>query len=228
MLTARTPATFDSYAHIGRQSLTGKNQAPTVGRPTLEYAGFLDEPSFRPLLATSGRQPPLRSRAGWKEGIPEPEDLDRVWPSFRRLIPVIDHCALAADPDVTVGAASAMPPTGRAPKKLELEIPVAWVARNGDALLKVVVRQDVFKECDGPKEYPSQLWFHRNAKGQVRPLSGQLGSQRADLVSPLDFNDLLRDGHDEVLFWAAGYNLGGYVLYYDGFRKNVQYLWAYH
>jgi hypothetical protein len=105
---------------------------------------------------------------------------------------------------------------------------VAWVARSGDALLKVVVRRDTFEECDGPREFPSQLWLYRDARGGVRALPGQLEAMRADLVSPLEFNDLLHDGRDEVLFWAAGYNRGGYVLYYDRFRKSVKYLWSYH
>jgi non-ribosomal peptide synthetase component F len=188
-------------------------------------------------LATSGVQSPRRSLAGWQKGNPEPEDLDRVWPAFKRLIPVIDDCALdtVGDAAGSVANADTKPETvlapkaaGRAPRKLELEIPVAWVARNGDALLKVVVRRDTFEECDGPREFPSQLWLYRDARGGVRPLAGQLESMRVDLVSPLDFNDLLRDGHDEVLFWAAGYNRGGYVLYYDGFRKSVKYLWSYH
>ena len=230
-LTGRTPTGFDSYAHIGRQTITSRGRVPTIGRPSLEYAGFLDEPAYRPLLATSGVQPPRRSRAGWQIAIPEPEDLDRIWPSFKRLIPVInvgDSAGDAANADTKPETVPVPRAAGRAPRKLELEIPLAWVARNGDALLKVAVRRDIFEECDGPREFPSQLWLYRDARGGVHPLAGQLDSMRVDLVSPLDFNDLLRDGHDEVLFWAAGYNRGGYVLYYDGFRKNVKYLWSYH
>jgi len=102
------------------------------------------------------------------------------------------------------------------------------VARNGDALLRVTVRAEVFKECDAPRTLPSQLWLLRRSKGQIRTLPGQLEVGRAELVMPLEFDDLLRDGKDEILFMTAGYNLGGYVLYYDGFRKFVKYTWQYH
>jgi hypothetical protein len=225
-VAARTPSDFGAYASVGLQGIVGKKSAvPAVGKPSIAYAGFLNEPRHRPLLATHGRQRPVRSSAGWKEGIPDPDDLDRVWPIFRHHIPQIDNCEPATDTDQDDAVAT---PPGRAPKKLELEIPAAWVARNGDALLKVNVREEVFKECDGPRMLPSQLWLLRRSSGQIRILPGQLEVDRAELIMPLDFDDLLRDGHDEVLFMTAGYNRGGYVLYYDGFRKLVKYAWQYH
>jgi len=223
-ITARTPADFGAYASIGLQTIVGRGVVPTVGKPAIEYAGFLDEPRYRPLLTTYGRRRPLRSSAGWKEGVPDPDDLNRVWPIFRQRIPRIDNCELATD---TGEAGVAARPVWRTPKKWELEIPLAWVARNGDALLKVIVREEIFKECDGPRTLPSQLWLLRRSNGQIRTLPDQLEVDRAELAVPLEFDDMLRDGHDEMLFMIAGYNRGGYVLYYDGFRKFVKYMWQY-
>jgi hypothetical protein len=224
-LTARTPSDFSAYAWIGLQDIISKGAVPTVEKPAIEYAGFLNEARYRPLLVTSGRQRPLRSSAGWKAGVPDPDDLNRVWPIFKQRIPRIDNCESATG---TVEEAAAAPPVWRAPRKLELEIPSVWVARNGDALLRVIVREGAFKECDGPRTLPSQLWLLRRSNGQIRTLPGQLEIDRAELVMPLDFDDLLRDGHEEVLFMTAGYNRGGYVLYYDGFRKFLKYTWQYH
>ena len=224
-ISARTPADFSAYASIGLQDIVSRGAVPTVGKQATEYAGFLNEPRYRPLLVTSGRQRPIRSSAGWKPGVPDPEDLDRVWPVFKHLIPRIDNCELPAGPSEE-GAPT--PPLWRGPKRLDLEIPVAWVARNGDALLRVMVREEVFKECDAPRTLPSQLWLLRRANGQIRTLPGQLELDRAELVMPLEFDDLLRDGKDEILFMTAGYNQGGYVLYYEGFRKFVKYSWQYH
>lgn len=236
-LVARTPAAFHSNQEIGLQDIVGKGSLPFVGKASIQYAGAINEPVRRPLLATSGGHKPLRSQAGWKEAAPDPDDLNRIWPAFRRLVPLIDNCpptvpppgdaAEAINPAVEPKNELALP-AGRHPQKLELEIPVAWVARNGEALLQVSVRQQVYAECDGPRAYPRQLWFYRDAKGTVRVLPGQLDEIRADLVAPLEFSDLLRDGHDEVLFQAAGHDRGGYVLYYERFRKSVNYLWAFH
>jgi hypothetical protein len=235
-VTGRTPATFHTGPQIGLQDTVSKGAMPFVGRPSIEYAVAVNEPLHRPLLATSGRRKPQRSQAGWKQGAPEPEDLERVWPAFRRLIPLIDNCQpptdadadASAPPDTGMKPAGATAPiTERHPRKLELEIPVAWVARNGDALLKVNVREEVFRECDGPRAHPSQLWMYRDARGRVWPLPGQLSADRADLVTPLEFADLLRDGHDELLFLAAGHERGGYVLYFDSFRNSVKYTWPY-
>ena len=133
------------------------------------------------------------------------------------------------DPDTHApkGADAEVAP-GRHPQKLDLDIPTAWVARSGEALLRVVVRPELYMECDGPRAYPSQVWFHRDATGRVRALPGQLADDRAELVAPLEFTDLLRDGHDEVLFQAAGHERGGYVLYYDRFQNRVAQLWAFH
>jgi hypothetical protein len=233
-VTGRTPATFRANPQIGLQDIVSKGALPFVGRPSIEYAVAVSEPLHRPLLATSGRHKPQRSQAGWKEGAPEPEDLERVWPAFRRLIPLIDNCQPPADADANADADTDTKPTSatapvaaRHPRKLELEIPMAWVARNGDAVLKVNVREEVFRECDGPRAHPSQLWMYRDARGRVWPLPGQLSADRADLVTPLEYADLLRDGHDELLFLAAGHDRGGYVLFFDSFRNSVKFTWPY-
>ena len=236
-VASRTPEAFHSLQEIGLQDLVSKGPAPFIGKPSVEYAGAVSEPVRRPLLVTRVGHKPRRSLGGWKESAPEPEDLDRVWPVFRRLVPLIDNCPSASqtsdDTDANADA-KAKPETdapasaGRHPKKLELEIPVAWVARSGDALLRVAVRQDIYAECDGPRSYPRQLWFYRDAQGRVAALPGQLADDRGDLVAPLEFTDLLHDGHEEVLFQAASHDRGGYVLYYDRFRKNVTYLWNFH
>lgn len=223
----RTPSSFSAYAGMGMQNIISKGAVPAVGKPAIEYAGLTSEPRLRPLLATHGRKRPIRSSAGWKEGVPDPEDLNRVWPVFRHHVPLIDNCAPAADSAVDAVGDTVMA-SGRAPRKLDLEIPEAWVARNGDAVLRVVVRREQYRECDGPRVLPSQLWLLRRSNGQIRTLPGQLGSDRAELILPLEFVDLLRDGHEEVLFMTGGYNRGGYVLYYDTFRRFVKYTWQYH
>ena|ERR1017187_1741463 len=70
----------------------------------------------------------------------------------------------------------------------------------------------IHKDCDGPKAFPEQLWLYVDSSGRTWPLPEQLGSNQLELIEPLDFVDLLGDGFDEVLFLAAGYDAGRYVL----------------
>ena len=65
-VVGRTPAQFDRPSDIGVQALQGKRAPPFVGKPSVQYAGLLDEPVHRPLLASSGRVKPQRSSAGWQ------------------------------------------------------------------------------------------------------------------------------------------------------------------
>lgn len=44
----------------------------------------------------------------------------------------------------------------------------------------------------------------------------------------LDYGDYDDDGKMDALFWSNGYNEDGYVLFYDHFRKSIEYKWHYH
>lgn len=75
----------------------------------------------------------------------------------------------------------------------------------------------------------SAYWYYRQSDGLVWLLPGQdtfvadKTGPYADLVMPLDFVDILGDGNDEALFLMAGYDAGGYALFYDGFRKGLHF-----
>ncbi len=209
---ARTPAQFGFYAHIGIQDLADGEKAPRLGRKSMEYSGFLGSPVQRPLLTTAGAPKLAPAHGGWKLSAVDPRDVERVWPSFRRVAPLIDDCRLGSHI--------------RAPKRAEFEIATAWTNRVGDALLYARVSPDVSKECDGPRSSRSAYWYYRRSGGAVWLLPGQDISP--DLVMPLDFVDILGDGNDEALFLMAGYNAGGYALFYDRFRRVSTFQWTYH
>ena len=100
--------------------------------------------------------------------------------------------------------------------------------KRGNEIVLVAVREQAFKDCDGPSSHPFQLWFYRDQQGSTRPLPGQLNGGGEVLMFPLAFSDLIDDGGNEVLFLVAGYNRGGYALYYDEFRKRAVFTWEYH
>jgi len=58
-----------------------------------------------------------------------------------------------------------------------------------------------------------------------------VGQDTLHLASELelvDAGDYDGDGQSEVLFWHSGHNEDGYTLFYDQFRKRVDYWWTYH
>jgi len=224
---ARTPTDFGFYARIGIQSVADGEKVPTLGGKSMDYSGFVETPVQRPLLATAGPSKVGPAHADWKSKPADSRDASSVWPPFQRSVPLIDDCRLDAHGQF-------IPSDGRAPKPEEFEIASKWVNRTGDALLHARIRRDAFKECDGPMSHRSAYWFYRQRNGAVWLLPGQDTfvsgpfSPYAELVMPLDFVDILRDGRDEALFLMAGYDAGGYALFYDGFRKVIAFQWTYH
>jgi hypothetical protein len=224
---ARTPADFAFYSHVGIQTVADGEKVPTVGNRLTDYSGFLESPVQRPLLTTASAPKLGPAHGGWKLGPLDPRDAKRVWPLFQRLVPLIDDCRLDARGEY-------IPSNGRAPKFVELEIASTWVNRADDKLLYARIRPEAFKECDGPMSYRSAYWYYRQSNGAVWLLPGQdtfaadTTGPFAELVMPLDFVDLLGDGNDEALFLMAGYDAGGYALFYDGFRKVTTFQWIYH
>jgi hypothetical protein len=170
------------------------------------------------------------AHAGWNSQPAKPSDLNRVWPVFSRLVPIIDDCRLDSHGEY-------IPSNGRTPHRNELEIAHKLVNRGGEAIFQARIRAIAFNDCDGPSTYRTEYWFYRESTGKIWALPGQTPgisgagagkAQRAELAMPLDFVDIRGNGRDVALFLMDGYDAGGYALYYDGFRKVATFTWPYH
>ena len=221
-VSAHTPAVFGSYSHIGLQNVDAGQSVPKIGDPSTSFSGFADIPVQRPLLATTNAARPAQAR--WKSQKPDHADLNQIWPSFSRLVPLIDDCRLGA-------RGENIPSNGRVPLRNELEIASTWVNGSGNAIVQARIGTKAFQDCDGPRLHQSEYWFYREASGQVWPLPGQGDStskdQHSELLMPLDFLDL-SDGHDVAMFLMGGNDVGGYALFFDGFHKVAHFTWIYH
>jgi hypothetical protein len=220
-VTAETPGSFPFYARIGLQTLIQPEHVPAVGELSEKYSGFIGAPVHRPLIAASNHHIPSRSHGRWSPIASKDGDIDAAWPEFVRGIPLIDNCRVDASGELISSE-------DRAPKRDELEVPAKWADKHGNAIFQVAVRQEIFKDCDGPSSYASQLWFYSDIRGQVSLLPGQIWSDGNGLVLPIAFADLAGNGKDEAIFLMAGYDRGGYALYYDDFRKVAVVSWIYH
>lgn len=229
-ISARTPAAFKFYSHIGIQDVETGQSRPVIGARSADYSGFLGTPVYRPLIAITNAAQFGPAHAGWKSAPANPSDLTRVWPLFSRFVPLIDDCRLDSHGEY-------IPSNGRPTHRSELEIVNKLVNRSGGAIFQARIRAINFKDCDGPSTYRTEYWFYGEPTGEVWPLPGQTPgtsgagagkAQRAELAIPLDFVDIRGNGGDLALFLMDGYNAGGYALYYDDFRKVATFTWLYH
>jgi hypothetical protein len=159
-VTAETPGSFPFYARIGPQTLIKPQYVPAVGEPAQKYSGFMDKPVHRPLIATSNHRTPSQSHRRWATVGSKNGDIEAAWPEFIRRIPLIDNCRVDA-------SGEPIPTEDRAPKREELEVPAKWADKHGNAIFQVAVRQEVFKDCDGPSSYPSQFSSVRTLIEQI-------------------------------------------------------------
>lgn len=63
-------------------------------------------------------------------------------------------------------------------------------------------------------------WFIINKSGPARYIGKGM--------TLLDSGDYDNDGVSEVVFWRAGYNEDGYILFYNHFSDHIEFTWNYH
>ena len=206
VVNAETPNTFDTYSHVGLQTIAAGTRVPTIGERSLEYAGYLGEPIYRSLVTTSG--PSLRDPDGWRHTILSQQTVGSMRRAFRAKFPNVDNCTTPdeniarrwdySDADIRIGDAR---------------------TSNKDWTVATISLNDY--RCDGPPEAPyvDQL-FSVDPAGRV----ALIGSE----MRYLDAGDYDDDGRSEVMVSIAGDNRGGYALFFDEFARHATFEFNYH
>jgi hypothetical protein len=203
---SRTPQSFDFYSSIGQQSIVGSTAPPTIGKPSAEFAGFLGEPVYRPLVAVS--EPNYRDPENWKPTQPSPEVISAVRKAFRDRFPKVKNCTRQ---DVE----HAKPWSYH---DANIRINATYSSSRHWLIAELIL--DGY-ECDGPSDEPfSSQWFVITPEQQVRFLDSNMWL--------VDAGDYVNDGKSELIFSIDGYNRGGYKLYYDDFRQDAVFEFNYH
>jgi len=191
---------------------------PAVGAPSKDYAGWPDTPSHRPLLAVSDVIAPFANR--WTEDKPHPELLRQVWPVFRRTVSAVDVCTKDGGDAGrrTLLSADVKPRSG-------------WRSQSGEQLLQFETDPNLQANCE--IQSGASVWLYRGADGRIRTLPGQNWSEDDATNSPPNLNLVdtgrLGGGDDEeAVFFLSGYDIDGYVLYYDHFQNFTRFSWSYH
>jgi len=203
---SRTPQSFDFYSTIGQQSIVGSAVPPTIGKPSAEFAGFLGEPVYRPLVTVS--EPNYRDPENWKPAQLSPELTSAVRKAFRERFPKATNCTRQ-----DVEHAKPWSYTDA-----NIRVNAAYSSSRHWLIAELILGE---YECDGPSDEPfSSQWFVINPDGKVRFLDSAMW-----LVDAGDYDN---DGKSELIFSIDDYNRGGYKLFSDDFNQKAAFEFSYH
>jgi hypothetical protein len=198
-LVTRNRKERGGYADIGLQDIISTGSVPTVGKRSEMYGGFLSTAVYRPLIANS--QPYFEDPEGWKHAQLPPDLIAAVRRRFRQTFPKVTNC-----------------------KNPEENVAKPWLYNDGNIKITNVYssRKNWFVvqvllepyRCDGPQddEFIDQ-WFVITPDDKIT-----LFGRAMWLVDAGDYDN---DGKSEIVFSIAGYDRGGYELFYNDFQKHA-------
>jgi hypothetical protein len=206
-VTSRAPKKFEFYADIGLERVTSAEPVPSVGERSEKYAGFAGGKVYRPLVAVSESN--FADPEKWKPAKLPDEVIAGLRKEFRKKFPNVSNC-----------------------KNPEENVEKPWQFRDEDIVIgKAYGSQTRWFmagmslgdwRCDGPQDDGGAFdvqWYVVEPSGAIRFLDAGLW-----LVDAGDYDN---DGNSELLFTVGRYNVGGYELFYDKFKKKVSFLFAY-
>ena len=205
-VTARTPKEFKFYSHVGLQEITSTGEAPTIGKKSAEYGGFLDATVYRPLVANS--QPYFNDPDLWKPAQLPANLIQKLRQRFRQKFPKVSNCRNGYENIARPWAY----------RDEDLKLAKVYSSKTGWFVASMFLGKN---RCDGPSEDPFvDQWFAISAAGEIKFLDSGMW-----LVDAGDYDN---DGRSELVFAIGRYNRGGYVLFYDDFKKRAVFEFSYH
>ncbi len=207
-VAARTMPKFLFYDSVGYEEITSAGPVPTVGKRSSEFSGFLFDPVYRPLVAVS--KPNFKDPENWKPTPLPPEILSGLRQQFRKKFPKVLNCKDAIE--------NTLKPWPY--RDEDIKVGKTYSSKGHWSLAELYLTGWA---CDGPQENDSAFesqWYAVGPKGEFKFLESGMWL--------LDAGDYEGDGKSEVLFAVAGYDLGGYRLYYRDFTKSAEFLFGYH
>ena len=200
--------TFGFFGDVEAENIVASQEVPTVGKKSMEYAGFPSEPVYRPLVAVS--RPYFSDPDGWKRSSPSAEQIAAAREQFKSKFLKVENCRNYTEN---------VPRLWRY-RDEDIKVNKAYSSRSGTLLIDISL--DGYA-CDGPLESGGPFdhqWYLISPSGTARFIGTEMW-----LVDAGDYDN---DGESEVIFAINAYNTGGYRLFYHGFEKNAEYIFHYH
>jgi len=195
-----------TYSRDRLLEISPNQEIPKLQNKDKGFGGWCDAPDYRPLVLVN--EPNYKDPSGWKPFHPDGSFINLLFPKFKAVVGVARNCL-----DTYQNKAS---PFNYVAK--DLQIYKGYQNKAGQKLISIRLDLKHYK-CDGPIEAAwTPHWFL---------MSKEITYVGNDL-SVVDAGDYDNDGKSEMMFWYSGYNEDGYTLFYDDFKKRVDYHWKYH
>jgi hypothetical protein len=207
-VTTRAPSEFKAYAYMGLEEITSGDTVPTVGKRSSTFAGFAGGDVYRPLVAVS--LPNFHDPEIWKPAQLSEDLRAALRKEFRKKFPKASNCRnpdenkirpwFYHDEDIRIGKSYS---SNKNWSVAQLNL-TGW-------------------RCDGPEDDGGPFdgqWYVVEPQGAIRFLDTGMW-----LVDAGDYDN---DGKSEVVFAIGRYDLGGYEIFYDDFKKHAVFSYIFH
>src|ERR1700683_4070980 len=185
------PERFDFYGDVGQQKITGTEPIPTIGKPSQDFAGFLNGPVYRPLVANS--KPYFSDPEQWNPAHMSSEVVELLREQFRQKFPKVSNRANPED-----GVEKPWPY-----KDENVKVTTVYSSITNWSVARLQLGE---YRCDGPADDPFvDQWFSISPTREVKFLGKAMW-----LVDAGDYDS---DGQSELVFSIDDYNRGGYKLF---------------
>lgn len=206
-IISHTPNEFKWYAAVGQQEIADTADIPKIGKPSPEFGGYAGGAVYRPLVANS--QPYFKDPEGWKPTQPSQKMVARLQGAFRKQFPLL--CRLGGPNSSEINPFPY--------RNEDVKVVKTYQSNAGWAVsrlhLETVDCADVEAgfDIDDP-------WFVVSPTQSVRYLDSGIW-----LVDAGDYDN---NGRSELVFSINRDNRGGYVLFYDDFKKRASFEFSWH
>jgi hypothetical protein len=207
-VNTRRPSEYKFSADVGLEEITSIGSVPTVGKRSKNYSGFAETDVYRPLVAIS--EPNFADPERWKPVTLSSEMVAALRQQFRNKFANVSNCA---NPDENV-----LKPWQYA--EHDIAIGKAYGSQKGWFVAEMKLTE---YRCDGPLDGSGPFvaqWYVVDPAGTIRFLDSGMW-----LVDAGDYDG---DGKSELVFAIDRYDIGGYELFYDEFRKHAVFRFFYH
>jgi hypothetical protein len=195
------------------------------GDRLLKYSGWNYAPVLKPQVLTN-RPDRVTDPETWKEIGRQERLKPKIWKLLASMVDEMKLCVTAKSDERGVVTFPW--------KNTYLEFQHRFANQNNQVLLQARLSPAYFRDCkrqggdagEIPTMWP-EFWLTQN-RGQdsvIHLFKNQIGFGKLELI---EFGDFDGDGKSEGLFFLAGYNLDGYVLFHEGMTKQTRYSWGYH
>ncbi len=204
----RAPQEFKHYADIGLEEIAGGGQVPSVGKPSLNNAGYGGGDVLRPLVAVSA--PNYLDPDLWKPAKLPAEMVAAARREFRKKFAKATNCN---NPDENKQRSWQY-------RDEDISVNKAYASQTHWSLVELKLTG---WRCDGPEDDGGPFdghWYVMEPGGAIRFLDTGMW-----LVDAGDYDN---DGKSEVIFAIVGDDIGGYKIFYDDFKKQASFKYIFH